>query len=406
MKNTLHIIIVSILVIYITPAYASLSDSSAFRGAWVATVAHIDWPSPTAVDQPEQQQKEMLFILDSLHQLGMNAIVFQVRPTADALYDSPLEPWSHWLTGKQGKKCPYDPLQFTIEEAKKRGIEVHAWINPYRINIASMKTSILAPNHLFFRMPQWFWKYGEQWYFNPAMPETREWICAVVEDIVCRYDIAAIHMDDYFYPYPIGGTELPDKDDFNRSPRGFTDIRDWRRDNVNQTIEALSKTIHSTNKKVAFGISPFGVYKEGKGLTNYYDLYADILYWIEQGWIDYVTPQLYWNIGYEKADYAQLAQWWATAVAEANQQYDTRYGQDNPNHHRCKLYIGMAPYRLGSDKEGAAWRNGNEIARQMRLNRSINGIDGECFYSTQPLLKNPRHVCDSIRSFYQIDLTK
>jgi len=379
-----------------------------FRGAWIATVANIDWPSPEAIGLPLTQQEEMTKMLDSLQAIGINAVVFQVRPTADALYWSELEPWSHWLTGIQGFwQDPgglllgmgdyYDPLEFVTTEAHDRGMEVHAWLNPYRVTIKSMDTTNLVSNHIMRRHPEWFWKYGEQWYFEPGLDETRHWICMIVEDIVCRYDIDAIHMDDYFYPYPLARQALPDRECFETVPRGYTDIRDWRRNNVNMAIRDISYTIRSTKPWVQFGISPFGVWRNitrdsigsatTAGLTNYDNLYADVLYWIREGWIDYVCPQLYWHIGNRAADYETLANWWALRVPEAN-----------PN---CKLYIGMAPYRLGSLKEASAWRTGNEIARQMHLNRTLESIEGECFYSTRPLLMNPLGVCDTIKAFYQ-----
>lgn len=362
------------------------NDTMPFRGAWIATVANIDWPTATAVGNAELQQSEMLFLLDSLQAIGINAVIFQVRPTADALYQSELEPWSHWLTGKQGHPSEYDPLEWVIQQAHLRQMEVHAWLNPYRINLATNNLSVLSPYHIYNQHPDWFWRYGAQWYFNPALPETRDWICMVVDDIVCRYDIDAIHMDDYFYPYPIAKQTLPDRRDYEADPRGFTDIGDWRRDNVNRTVQAISATIKRAKPQVQFGISPFGIYKDGTGLTNYYNLYADVLYWVQQGWIDYVIPQLYWHIGNERADYAALAQWWSDTVPALN-----------PD---CRLYIGLSNYRLGGDKEPAAWRQGNEIARQMRLNRTLPGVSGECFYSTRPLLRNPLHVCDSIKAIY------
>ena len=390
MKKYLLIILFATLYT-LNATRSTVTAQVTFKGAWIATVANIDWPSANAVGNDSLQQAEMTFILDSLQSLGINAIIFQVRPTADALYESELEPWSHWLTGKQGRKPGYDPLDWMVQECHSRDMELHAWLNPYRINITSMKVDSLSYNHPFYQHPEWFWNYGKQWYFNPALPDTREWICMVVYDVVCRYNIDAIHMDDYFYPYPIAKCELPDAADFARDPRGFTDIRDWRRDNVNLTIQAISQTIRDANPNVQFVISPFGVYKEGSGLTNYYDLYADILLWIQNGWIDYVVPQLYWNIGNKRADYEQLAHWWANAVDSLSTLNDQR---------STKLYIGMSPYRLGGAKELSAWREGNEIARQMRLNRTIPGIDGECFYSTRPLLRNPLHVCDSIKAIY------
>jgi len=380
-----------------------------FRGAWIATVANIDWPSKEAVGNTEAQQAEMTFILDSLQAIGINAVIFQVRPTADALYRSPYEPVSHWLTGKQGSwdnsqstihnsQLPYDPLDFTINEAHARGMEVHVWLNPYRVNLASTSTSILAPDHIFRRHPEWFWNYNKQWYFDPGRDETREWICTIVQDLVQRYDIQAIHMDDYFYPYPSGGKPLPDEDTFRKHPRGFDNIADWRRNNVNLAIQDIHRTIKECKPDVQFGISPFGVWRNiardstgsatKAGITNYDDLYADIRLWIKNGWIDYVLPQLYWEIGKRTADYEILAHWWANEVRGTN----------------CRLYIGLAPYRLENlkaDAKANAWNTGNEISRQMRLNRTIPEITGECFYSTKPLLKNPRHVCDSIKNYYK-----
>ena len=383
-----------------TLSEAVYAEGISFRGAWIATVANIDWPSAEAVGNTEAQQKEMVFLLDSLQSLGLNAIILQVRPTADALYYSELEPVSHWLTGKQGswgEQEVWDPLEWTIEQAHEREMEVHVWLNPYRVNLAKTDTSMISANHIWRRHPEWFWCYAKQWYFDPGLDVTREWICTIVQDIVSRYDIQAIHMDDYFYPYPVGKQELPDSKTFEAYPRGFEDIRDWRRNNVNLAIQDISRTIKECKPDVQFGISPFGVWRNASvdstgsqttaGITNYDDLYADIRLWIREGWIDYVLPQLYWEIGKKAADYEILAHWWANEVRGTN----------------CKLYIGMAPYRLvesPKSKDQSPWSQGNEISRQMELNRTIPEITGECFYSTRPLLRNPRGVCDSIRAFY------
>ena len=390
-----------------------------FRGAWIATVANIDWPSAEAVGNTELQQKEMIWILDSLHAIGINAVIFQVRPTADALYRSEYEPVSHWLTGKQGEwkqphptspqgeetdfQIPWDPLQWTIEEAHKRNMEVHVWLNPYRVNLAKTDTSMLCADHIWRRHREWFWEYNKQWYFDPGLDVTRDWICTIVQDIVQRYDIRAIHMDDYFYPYPAGKQPLPDSSTFAKYPRGFTDIHEWRRNNVNMAIQDISRTIRECKDSVEFGISPFGVWRNMSvdstgsatqaGITNYDDLYADTRLWIKEGWIDYILPQLYWEIGKKVADYEVLAHWWANEVRGT----------------KCKLYIGMAPYRLVESQKSKVesgkanpWATGNEISRQMRLNRTIPEITGECFYSTRPLLRNPRGVCDSIKAVYHL----
>lgn len=382
----------------------TLKAEIGFRGAWIATVANIDWPTEQAVGNDSLQQAEMTFLLDSLLSLGINAVIFQVRPTADALYYSEYEPVSHWLTGKQSfpyspfsmlhSQLSYDPLEWTITEAHKRNMEVHVWLNPYRVNLAKTDTSMICADHIWRKHREWFWEYNKQWYFDPGLDVTREWICTIVQDIVNRYDIQAIHMDDYFYPYPSGKLELPDKETFAKYPRGFADIRDWRRNNVNMVIQDISRTIRECKDSVQFGISPFGVWRNAAvdstgsattaGITNYDDLYADIRLWIKNGWIDYVLPQLYWEIGKKAADYEILAHWWANEVRGT----------------KCKLYIGMAPYRLEGASAKSPWGQGNEIGRQMRLNRTIPEISGECFYSTRPLLRNPRHVCDTIKAIY------
>lgn len=404
MAKLRNIVLICLTAVGVLTAERSYSDSGptgeaghasiAFRGAWIATVANIDWPSEQAVGDTAKQKAEMLFELDSLAAIGINAIVFQVRPTADALYISEFEPSSHWLTGKQGAPLSWDPLAWTIEQAHNRGMEVHVWLNPYRVNLAKTDTSMLAPDHIMRRCPNWFWEYNKQWYFDPGLEVTREWICTIVQDIITRYPVQAIHMDDYFYPYPAGKLQLPDSATFAQHPRGFEDIKEWRRNNVNLAIQDISRTIHECRNDVEFGISPFGVWRNANvdstgsktraGITNYDDLYADIRLWIREGWIDYVLPQLYWEIGKKVADYEVLAHWWANEVRGT----------------KCKLYVGLAPYRLEKASAKSPWGQGNEIARQMRLNRTIPEISGECFYSTKPLLRNPRGVCDTIKAIY------
>ena len=399
MKILRHIVVLCLCALCFVRTRAEIG----FRGAWIATVANIDWPTAEAVGDTEKQQAEMIWLLDSLEAIGINAIIFQVRPTADALYYSELEPTSHWLTGKQSfpnEKLKiknyelWDPLEWTIQEAHRRNMEVHVWLNPYRVNLAKTDTSEICADHIWRKHPEWFWEYNKQWYFDPGLDVTREWICTVVQDIVTRYDIQAIHMDDYFYPYPSGGKPIPDTKTFAKYPRGFTDIAEWRRNNVNLAIQDIHRTIRECHKSVEFGISPFGVWRNASvdptgsattaGITNYDDLYADIRLWIREGWIDYVLPQLYWEIGKKAADYQVLAHWWANEVRGTN----------------CKLYIGMAPYRLENASPKTPWGQGNEISRQMRLNRTIPEITGECFYSTRPLLRNPRGVCDTIKNMY------
>ena len=275
------------------------------RGVWIATVSNIDWPSRPGL-MTYEQRNEMRTLLNQLAENKVNCIVLQIRPTADALYPSPYEPWSNWLSAKQGEKPKpfYDPLQFAIEEAHKRCIDVHVWLNPYRV-LNSDNLDLLSKNHLYYRHKELFVKYGGRYYFDPGLDQTRRILNKVVEDIVERYDIDAIHFDDYFYPYPVAGEKFPDDSTFVRNPRGFEahQKNDWRRNNVNMIIAELQQTIKGIKPWVEFGISPFGVWRNQAndpngsatraGIQNYDDLYADILKWLRESSIDYVVPQLY-----------------------------------------------------------------------------------------------------------------
>ena len=311
-----------VVLLFITTLSAQQSKRE-MRAVWVATVANIDWPSQRNLTS-KAQREEMRAMLDEFARNNVNAIVLQIRPTADAFYPSELEPWSNWLTGKQGVRPNpyYDPLQFIIEEAHKRCIEVHVWLNPYRV-LNSDNLGILNKNHLFYKNRELFVKYGDKYYFDPGLDETREFLNKVVEDVVERYDIDAVHFDDYFYPYRVANEEFPDAMTFKKNPRGFAPNQrdDWRRNNVNMVIKELQQTIKSLKPWVEFGISPFGVWRNNTvdtkgsatraGVQNYDDLYADILKWLKEGSIDYVAPQLYWEIGKKVADYEILAKWWS-----------------------------------------------------------------------------------------------
>jgi uncharacterized lipoprotein YddW (UPF0748 family) len=366
------------------------------RAVWIATVANIDWPSQHNLTS-KAQREEMRAMLDVFAKNNINAIVLQIRPTADAFYPSALEPWSNWLTGKQGVKPNpyYDPLQFIIEEAHKRCIEVHVWMNPYRV-LNSDNLSILNKDHLFYKKRELFLKYGDKYYFDPGLDETREFLNKVVEDVVERYDIDAVHFDDYFYPYRVANEEFPDAQTFKRNPRGFAPNQkdDWRRNNVNMVIAELQQTIKSIKPWVEFGISPFGVWRNDNvdptgsatraGVQNYDDLYADILKWLKEGTIDYVAPQLYWEIGKKVADYEVLAKWWS----------ENSFGKN--------LYVGLFNSQLGSPEANSAWRKGNELVRQLNLNKRYPQIDGAVFYSAKAFLKNKQGLNDSLKNnFYK-----
>lgn len=299
-------------VLMFSSAYAQKRE---FRGAWIQAVnGQFVGMSTQAIQQKLSRQ------LDILRADGVNAIIFQVRPECDALYKSDIEPWSRYLTGQQGRAPqPYwDPLQWMVEQCHRRGMELHAWINPYRAKTKG--TTALASNHVAALHPEWAFPYAGQFILNPALKETRDFICRVADDIVSRYDIDGFHIDDYFYPYPSAGEEIPDEQYYRANPRGFKNIGDWRRDNVNLFVKQLDATIHRRKPWVKFGVSPFGIYRNQRsdpkngsatnGLQNYDDLYADVLLWVNNGWVDYCVPQLYWEIGHRAADYKTLIQWW------------------------------------------------------------------------------------------------
>ncbi len=291
-----------------------------FRGAWIQCVNGQFLGMGT-----EKMQQTLTYQLDELQKDGVNAIIFQVRPECDALYQSDLEPWSRFLTGQQGvAPTPYwDPLEWMVTECHKRSMELHAWINPFRAK--TKVTNELSPMNIAARRPDLVFPYDGLYILNPSKEENREWICRVAADIVRRYDVDGFHIDDYFYPYPAPGVAIPDQQDYAADQRGFTNIGDWRRDNVNIFIKQLHDTIMAVKPWVKFGVSPFGIYRNKRsdpehgsdtnGLQNYDDLYADILLWIAKGWIDYSVPQIYWEIGHKAADYKTLIEWWSKNAA-------------------------------------------------------------------------------------------
>ncbi|HYK56302.1 MAG TPA: family 10 glycosylhydrolase [Flavisolibacter sp.] len=363
-----------------------------FRGVWIATVDNIDWPARGQFNV-DSQKTDFIRQLDMHVRNGMNAVVVQVRPATDAFYPSPYEPWSQWLTGKQGRPpAPfYDPLQFMIEESHKRGMEFHAWLNPYRANFSIGKASI-APAHITRLHPEWFLNYGGKTYFDPGNKEGQKWVVDVVKDIVSRYDVDAIHMDDYFYPYRIAGKEFPDAASYAADPRGLN-REDWRRSNVDSIIKALDVTIKSTKPWVKFGISPFGVWRNQDkdpmgsptkaGVTNYDDLYADILLWLRNGWIDYVAPQLYWESGHRVVAYETLIDWWSKHT----------YGRH--------MYIGQGIYRaLEKSPTSRAWKNPAELPNQIKLLRTYPTIQGSVYFSSRSFESNPNGWSDSLRNNY------
>jgi uncharacterized lipoprotein YddW (UPF0748 family) len=386
MKSCL-LIFSGVLVLF---QFATAQPKYEFRAAWVATVDNIDWPSRGNYDS-ENQQLEYIELLEMHKRNGMNAVVVQVRPSTDAFYPSPFEPWSEWLTGKQGRPpAPYyDPLQFMIEETHKRGMEFHAWCNPYRAEFNIGQSSI-SSSHVTRIHPEWFLTYGGKRYFDPGNKEAQQHVTHVIRDLVKRYDVDAIHFDDYFYPYRIAGKEFPDDSSYTRFGNGLS-RDDWRRSNVDSVIVFLSKAIKEENRFCKFGISPFGVWRnisqdpEGSdtrgGLSNYDDLYADILLWAKKGWIDYITPQLYWEFGHRLAAYETLIDWWSKHA----------YGRH--------LYIGHAIYRA-LDRGNAPWRNKRQLPDQIVKLREYPTVHGSIYFSSRSFLPNPNGWNDSLKNNY------
>ncbi len=355
------------------------------RAVWVATVSNIDYPSKPTTNT-EILKQEFTKLLDMHQRNGMNAVVVQVRPATDAFYPSPLEPWSQWLTGRQGQPpIPfYDPLEFMITETHKRKMEFHAWMNPYRA-VFNISTSSIAPTHITRLHPEWFLTYGDKKYFDPGNKDVQKFVTAVVQDVVRRYEVDAIHFDDYFYPYRIAGQEFPDAATYQKFGNGLAKD-DWRRSNTDSIIVSLSKVIKAENKKCQFGISPFGIWRNADkdprgsntrgGQTNYDDLYADILLWLQKGWIDYVAPQLYWEIGHKLADYNTLIEWWSKNTFGKN------------------CYIGLGIYRAGSND---AWKDKTQLPRQITKLRNTPNINGMIFFSSKTFERNPNGWNDSLR---------
>ena len=369
-----------------------LKEHFEFRGVWVATVDNIDWPSSKNLTT-EQQKQEFIQLVQMHKKNRMNALVVQIRPCADAFYPNNVEPWSEYLTGTQGKPpYPfYDPLAFMIEETHKAGLEFHAWLNPYRA-VYSLKKSSIAQTHVTELKKEWFLNYGDKKYFDPGLPEVQEYTCNIIKYILNNYDIDAIHVDDYFYPYKIAGLEFPDNASYQKYGNGLSQI-DWRRSNCDSIIKKIYFTIKSINPQIKFGVSPFGVWRNksvdslgsntNAGQTNYDDLYADILLWLKMGWVDYIVPQLYWEKGHNKADFDVLLPWW------------------NNNSYGKHLYIGLGIYRSVPSKLGnPLWKNQRELFDQLKDIQETNGVLGSCYFNSTSFINLPKNSIDSLRMNY------
>ena len=358
------------------------------RAVWIAHVNNIDFPSASNLTETQQKQ-QFKEILNNLKKNNINAVVVQIRTNCDASYPSDIEPWSAFWTGTQGVGPGYDPLNFMIEECHKNNLEFHAWFNPYRA--APSILSFAAENHVRKLHPEWIVEYNGLQILDPSLPEVRNHINNVVLDVVRRYDIDAVHFDDYFYPYPVAGAVFNDEISFLYHNRGFTNKADWRRDNVNLLVKSISTNIKALKPWVKFGIAPFGIWKNlsssqpdgsnTRGLEAFHSIFAVSRKWLQEGWLDYIAPQVYWSIGFSIANYSVLAPWWADNIK-------------NPNTH---LYMGHAAYKINNGGSDLNWLQPTQIPDQINFQRNINQIKGSCFYNTTSFLKNMLGLNDSLQ---------
>ena len=380
MKKLLSLLLLAAVVLTMTA-----QPKREMRGAWIQCVNGQFQGMGT-----QAMQQTLIYQLNELQKDGVNTIIFQVRPECDALYKSNIEPWSRFLTGQQGRAPqPYwDPLQWMIEQCHARGMELHAWINPYRARTKS--TTLLASNHIKNRKPQNCFEYDGLTILNPGIPENRNYICEVARDIVTRYDVDGIHMDDYFYPYPAAGQTIPDDAQYRQYNNGIRDRGDWRRYNVNLFIEQFYKTVHQAKPWVKVGISPFGIYRNKRsssigsntnGLQNYDDLYADILLWVNNGWLDYCVPQIYWEIGNKAADYDTLIRWW-------------------------NKYAGGRPLVIGEDVERTVKYTDpqnpsqHQLPAKMRLHQQMPNVKGTVLWYAKAAVDNVGNYGSTLRNYY------
>lgn len=352
-----------------------------FRAVWIASVANIDWPSEPGLSAGEQQS-ELRTLFDKADMLNLNAIILQIRPAADALYKSDSEPWSPYLTGKMGRppRPVYDPLEFAIEEAHRRGLELHAWINPFRAHHPSAD-SLISDNHVSRRHPDFVVEYGGYLWMDPGFEEVRQYNIGIALDILQRYDVDGIHLDDYFYPYPVtdeNGREIEFPDSlswakYKAESDSVPDRENWRRENVNRFVKELYNAIREADNIARLGISPFGIWRPGNpeqinGMDAYKSIYADSRKWLNEGWIDYFAPQLYWSIDRNEQSYTALLEWW-----------------NRENRHGRHLWPGNFVSRVGLTPENL-WE-APEIIRQIRATRNRYPSDGNIHFSMQALVQ-------------------
>ncbi|GAA3023830.1 glycoside hydrolase family 10 protein [Streptomyces glomeratus] len=351
------------------------------RGMWLATVFRRDWPSRAGLPAAAQRA-ELCAHLDAAVRRRLNTVFFQVRPMADAFWPSPYEPWSQFLTGTQGEDPGWDPLGTAVEEAHARGLELHAWFNPYRVASHTDLTR-LAAGHPARRNPDWVVPYGGRLFYNPGLPQVRAFVEEAILDAVRRYPVDGVHFDDYFYPYPVEGGVFDDDRAYAAYGGGFTSRAAWRRHNIDLLVQETAARVRTLRPAARFGVSPFGVWRNAEtdprgsdtwaGVQTYDDLYADTRKWVRSGWLDYICPQIYWNIGFRAADYATLLPWWAGVA------------QGTPT----RLYVGEALYRAGDPAQPAAWRDPAELSRHLTLAKRYPQARGHVFFAAKEVGADP-----------------
>lgn len=350
------------------------------RGVWIATVSNIDWPSQPGLSIADQQA-QLRSLLDACVNARLNSVYFQVRSVADAMYPTSYAPWSQALTGTQGQDPGYDPLAFAVAEAHRRNLELHAWMNPYRVSLQP-DASKLAPDNPARLHPDWVVTYGQQIWFDPGIPDARRFLEDSILDPLSRYDVDGLHFDDYYYPYPVAGITFPDDASFALYGSGFSDRGDWRRHNVNLLISELSQRVHALKPWLKFGAAPFGVWRNQStdptgsatqaGAQDYDDLYADTRTWIRQEWLDYIAPEIYWAIGFAPAAYDVLVPWWSGEVA----------GTD------VSLLIGEAAYKVGTSTQSPGWSTTGELADHLALDIGYPAVSGNILYNMSAVVAN------------------
>jgi uncharacterized lipoprotein YddW (UPF0748 family) len=360
-----------------------------FRAVWIATVVNIDWPIRGG-DPWEKQKEEYIRILKFYKALNFNAVVVQIRTAGDAFYESEFSPWSRFLSGTEGiaPETDQDPLKWLIKEAHTRGFEFHAWLNPYRATF-DLNTDILSKSHDYFQHPDWMIKYGKKYYYNPGLPEVQQHLISIIDEVVTQYDVDAIHFDDYFYPYKIKDEIFSDSLAYLSFNQHKLSLEDWRRSNIDSLVKQVHQVIKERKPWVQFGISPFGVWKNmatdpkgsdtQAGQTTYEDLFADPLLWMDNKWIDYLVPQIYWSLKLPVASHRTLIAWWAE-------------NQKNTN-----LYIGNGPYKIRNNSD-KAWYKMKELPKQLQLARKTKAVQGNVFFSAKSLMSGNEDVVKYIKN--------